>query len=56
MHDATEHTTPQQENSFHTYETHSIPWYVRAIWLGFWIGAVWYIAVFAIPMAKVFFE
>jgi len=49
-------TTPEQDRRFHSYQTHRIPWYVRAIWLAYWIGAVWYVFEFAIPWAKRFFE
>lgn len=45
----------QHERSFHTYTTHHIPWYVRAMWVGFWIGAIWYVVKFAIPMARNYF-
>jgi len=46
---------PEKEHEFHTYTTHRIPWYVRAIWIGFWIGAIWYVVKFAIPMARNYF-
>lgn len=46
---------PEQDAMFHTYETHRIPWYVRLMWLGFWIGLIWYIIKFAIPAAKTYF-
>lgn len=49
-------STPQDDNKFHTYTTHRIPWYVRLIWVGFWVGAVWYLIKFAIPMAKNFYQ
>jgi hypothetical protein len=45
----------EAESHFHTYTTHRIPWYVRAMWICFWIGAVWYTVKFAIPMAKNYF-
>ncbi len=48
--------TPQEEGRFHTYTTHRIPWYVRLIWVGFWVGAIWYIIRYAIPMAKNYFS
>lgn len=56
MPDSPEMPTPEQDAKFHTYTTHRIPWYVRAIWIGFWIGAIWYVIKFAIPMAKTFYE
>lgn len=46
-------TTP--EKRFHTYTTHRIPWFVRLIWICFWIGLVWYIIRYAIPSAKNYF-
>jgi hypothetical protein len=47
--------TPQQDARFHTYATHRIPWYVRLMWLMFWIGLIWYVIAFAIPAAKEYF-
>ena len=47
--------TPTEDKRYHTYNTHHIPWYVRALWIGFWIGAVWYVVQYAIPMAKNYF-
>jgi hypothetical protein len=48
-------TAPQNENRFHTYVTHQIPWYIRVMWVGFWIGLVWYLVAYAIPNAKNYF-
>ncbi len=47
--------SPGDDKQFHTYVTHRIPWYVRAMWIGFWIGAIWYVVKYAIPMAKNYF-
>lgn len=47
--------TAQEEGAYHTYLTHHIPWYVRLMWVCFWIGAIWYIVRYAIPMAKNYF-
>ena len=47
--------TPGQDARFHTYSTHRIPWYVRLMWLLFWIGLIWYVIAFAIPAAKEYF-
>ena len=35
-----EDTTPKEESLFHHYTGNDIPWYVRAIWIGFWMFAV----------------
>ena len=32
-----------------TYIGHAIPWYVRLLWLGFWILAVFYVLRWVIP-------
>lgn len=48
--------TPDRDARFHTYETHRIPWYVRLMWLGFWIGLIWYILKYGIPAAKTYFS
>ncbi|MFQ5462462.1 MAG: hypothetical protein ACE5E5_07525 [Phycisphaerae bacterium] len=45
----------KQEKQFHTYETHHIAWYVRAMWVGLWVGMFWYIIKYAIPSAKNYF-
>ena len=34
--------SPRAEHRFHDYVGNDIPWYVRAIWIGFWIFAVVY--------------
>lgn len=45
----------QEDGRFHTYETHRIPWYVRAGWIAFWVFAIWYTLAFVIPMIKNYF-
>ncbi len=47
--------SPETEGQFHSYETHRIPWYVRAAWLIFWIAMIWYVIAFLFPAAKKFF-
>jgi hypothetical protein len=37
-----EKSTVQTESQFHNYRGNQIPWYVRLMWLGFWILAVAY--------------
>lgn len=48
-------TPPEKDCEFHTYTTHRIPWYVRGMWLGFWIGAIWYAIKYVIPMVRNYF-
>lgn len=49
------HDTPENDAKFHTYRTHRIPWYVRLMWVGFWVALIWYVLQFAIPAAKDYF-
>ena len=38
-----------REQQFHNYTSNSIPWYVRLIWLGFWVFAIVYTIRFLFP-------
>ena len=49
MPDPTNSSAPQAENRFHDYVGNAIPWYVRAIWIGFWIFAVTYTIRYLLP-------
>ncbi len=42
MNTKTKAATPEQELKFHTYVSHVIPWYVRLMWVVFWIFAIGY--------------
>jgi hypothetical protein len=48
-----EQPTPEQEHVYHYYRGNDIPWYVRAIWLGFWVGTVYYIIKYFFPAMQV---
>jgi len=48
-----EQTTPEQEHAFHYYRGNEIPWYIRTIWLGFWIFTVYYIIRYFFPAMQV---
>ena len=37
------------DNKFHNYTSNAIPWYVRMIWLGFWVFAIAYTIRFLFP-------
>lgn len=37
------------ENRFHTYVGNRIPWYVRLMWLGFWVIAIYYTIAYLFP-------
>lgn len=43
-------TTPAEvEHQHHHYTGNDIPWYVRLVWLGFWIFATYYTIRFLFP-------
>jgi hypothetical protein len=46
-------SSPEQEHVYHYYRGNEIPWYVRAIWLGFWIFTVYYIIRYFFPAMQV---
>lgn len=46
-------TAPDQEGKYHSYTGRRIPWYVRAIWLGFWIFALYYVITYLFPNLQV---
>ncbi|MGE3240041.1 MAG: hypothetical protein AB7G28_13300 [Pirellulales bacterium] len=37
------------ESRFHTYVGNRIPWYVRLMWLGFWVLAIYYTISYLFP-------
>lgn len=44
-----EQSTPQEEHAYHYYTGNRIPWYVRLIWLLFWIFTVAYMVKYFLP-------
>lgn len=44
---------PQSEHRYHDYVGNDIPWYVRAIWIGFWIFAVSYTIRYMLPAMQI---
>ncbi len=48
-----ENTTPEQDHAYHYYRGNEIPWYIRVIWLGFWIGTVYYVIRYFFPAMQV---
>ena len=45
--------TAEVEHQYHSYTGNRIPWYVRLIWLLFWIFAVYYMVVYVVPTMQV---
>ena len=48
-----ENTPAEIEHQHHNYVGNDIPWYVRAIWIGFWIFAIAYTIRFLFPALQV---
>jgi hypothetical protein len=44
---------PEAEHRFHDYTGNDIPWYVRTIWIGFWIFAISYTIRYLLPAMQV---
>ena len=44
-----EDTSAEVEHQHHSYRGNRIPWYVRFIWLLFWIFAVYYVIRYLFP-------
>ncbi len=43
---------PIEEDRFHTYVGTAIPWYIRLMWIGFWVLAVSYVITYLLPALK----
>ncbi len=48
-----EKSTIETESQFHNYRGNHIPWYVRLMWLGFWVLAVAYTIRLLFPALQV---
>jgi hypothetical protein len=44
-----DNTPAEVEKNFHNYRGSRIPWYVRLIWLGFWVFAIYYTVRYLFP-------
>lgn len=48
-----EENSAETEHQYHHYTGNRIPWYVRLMWLGFWIFAIAYTIRFLFPAVQV---
>jgi hypothetical protein len=48
-----ENTPAEIEHQHHSYVGNTIPWYVRAIWIGFWIFAIVYTIRYLFPALQI---
>ena len=44
--------SPENEHQYHHYRSNQIPWYVRLMWLGFWVFAVTYTILYLFPAIR----
>ena len=44
-----ENPTAEEEHRYHHYTGNRIPWYVRLIWILFWIFAIYYAMAYFLP-------
>lgn len=42
-----------QEHRFHHYTGNRIPWYVRLLWILFWIFAIYYTLTYLFPALRI---
>ena len=42
-------TSIKADDTYHHYTGNAIPWYVRLIWIGFWVFAITYTIRFLFP-------
>ena len=47
------HTSAKVEQRWHSYVGSRIPWYVRFIWLMFWVFAIYYTIAYLFPALQV---
>jgi len=48
-----QHNDVQTEHRWHSYVGSRIPWYVRLIWLMFWVFAIYYTIAYLFPALQV---
>ena len=48
-----EQTSAKVETRWHSYVGNRIPWYVRLIWILFWVFAVYYTITYLFPKLQV---
>ena len=48
-----ENKSAEEEHTFHHYEGNDIPWYVRVLWIMFWVYAVYYVVRYLLPAVQI---
>ena len=49
----TDPNSAEVEHQYHNYTGNVIPWYVRLIWIGFWVFAIYYTVQFLFPAVRI---
>lgn len=44
-----EQLSPEAEGRYHSYVGSAIPWYVRLLWLVFWVLSIAYVISYLLP-------
>ena len=48
-----EQPSVEQEGRYHHYTGNEIPWYVRFLWIMFWVFAVYYVITYFFPTLQI---
>ena len=48
-----EHSSIKTDDQYHHYTSNTIPWFVRLMWVGFWVFTVVYTIRFLFPAIQV---
>ena len=48
-----ENPPAEVEHEHHHYSSNRIPWYVRMLWIGFWLFAIYYTIRYLFPALQV---
>ncbi len=48
-----EESSPEREHRFHHYSSNDIPWYVRLIWILFWVFTIYYMIRYCFPAIQI---
>ncbi|MFM2096300.1 MAG: hypothetical protein RIS70_3424 [Planctomycetota bacterium] len=44
-----EQAAAERDHRHHRYRSNRIPWWVRLIWIGFWVFAIYYTVKYVVP-------
>ena len=51
--DHLKNSSAEEDHRYHHYTSNDIPWYVRLIWMGFWVLAIYYVVAWLMPAMQV---